>query len=688
MTATGTSAPPRYAPLNTLWSLMRGHRLLFGTAITALLVANCLGYLAPLIGSATLDLALAASAGPQVSALSQHLVALLGGAEYLRMHLWLGAGLMALCTAASGVFSFLKGWLAALASDRIARRLKIRLYDHLQHLPARYHDTANSGDLVQRCTSDVETVRMCLSAQVVEIGNAAILILTALPVMLMLNGLMTALSFVLVVPIVLWGFIYFRRVKHVFRKVDEAEGRVTSRVQENLTGIRVVRAFARAEFEKERFAGPNAEYRDRSLHMLRLMAWYWSSSDLVCLLQNGIVLIGGSWLAAHGRLSVGDLFAFMAILNLMLWPVRMIGRVLTDLGKTSVALGRLQEILEVEEEAHDSHASAAGATDGRSEKAAQRAALQDLPDAGNFLSARERSGARRSAPLSSPDPAPFTGRIDFHNVVFSHAQAPDGRPQVAGEASKGRPATPARDSPPRHALDGVSFSIKPGETIAILGPSGSGKSTLIHLLLRFYDPQQGKILLDGRELRTLDRRWTRSQFGVVMQEPFLYSKTLRENIRLGRSAAAEAEVADAARVASIHDTIVGFDAGYDTEIGERGITLSGGQRQRVAIARAVVRDPPVLVLDDALSAVDSETEIAIIDALRQRRGRRTTILIAHRLSTLAHADRIVVLEHGQVTQLGTHRELVAAGGLYQRLWRIQTQLDEDVSTVGTVATSK
>lgn len=628
---------------------MRGHRVLFAGAIVAMFLANGLAYLAPLVGSATIDLALGEDAGPQVSAISRLLVAWMGGGEQLRANLWLGALLMALLTAVAGIFSFAKGWLAARASDGIARRLKIRLYDHLQHLPTRYHDTANSGDLVQRCTSDVETIRMCLSAQVVEIGNAAILVLTALPVMLAMNGLMTALSFVLVVPIVLWGFLYFRRVKHAFRQVDEAEGRLTSRVQENLTGIRVVRAFARGEFEKQRFARPNAEYRDRSLRLLRLMAWYWSLSDLVCLTQNGIVVIGGAWLVGQGRLSVGELFAFMAILNLMLWPVRMIGRVLTDLGKTSVAVRRIQEILEVEEE-----------TDRRGD------------------------GARRT-PSGDPGahpplrPGAVSGRLEFRQVVFAHAHAPDGRRRAAPPSAAGESApAPAPGGVPRHALNGVTFAIAPGETVAILGPSGSGKSTLIHLLLRLYDAQGGAILLDGHDIRDLDRKWVRNQFGVVMQEPFLYSKTLRENIRLGRGSAAEAEITEAARLASIHDTITGFESGYDTEIGERGITLSGGQRQRVAIARAVLRDPPVLVLDDALSAVDSETEVAIIDALNARRGRRTTILIAHRLATLAHADRIVVLEHGRVTQMGTHEELLAADGLYRRLWKIQTRLEDDV----------
>jgi ATP-binding cassette subfamily B protein len=608
-----------------LWRIAPGsrHRWLFVGAITALVAATALGYLAPLIGSATLDLALGAQATADVPAVSRTIVAWLGGPDHLRAHLWLGAGLMAALTAGSGIFAFLKGWLAALASDGIARDLKNRLYNHLQHLPSRYHDKADTGDLVQRCTSDVETIRLCLSAQVVEIGNCIILLATAIPVMLLLSPKLTAMSVVLIAPIVAFGWYYFRRVKHVFKEVDEAEGSVTSVVQENLHGIRVVRAFARQEHENTRFAGPNARYRDTSIRMIRLMAWYWASSDLVCVAQTGIVAIGGAWLVGRGEITIGTLFACLTLLNMVLWPVRMLGRILTDLGKTTVSLGRLHEILDVAED------GTAGET---------------MPAA--------------------------TGRIEFRDVVFAHARAPDGTSASAA-------AAPATGAQAPHALNGVSFTVEPGETLALLGPSGAGKSTLIHLLLRLYDAQGGAILLDGRDITTLERKSLRAQFGVVMQEPFLYSKSLRENIRLGRGAAAEAEIHEAARTAAVHETITGFDAGYDTLIGERGITLSGGQRQRVAIARAVLRDPPVLVLDDALSAVDSETESAIIDALRQRQHRRTTIVIAHRLSTVAHADRIVVLEHGRVHQLGTHAELVSRPGLYQRLWQIQTSVGDE-----------
>ncbi|MEZ5275286.1 MAG: ABC transporter ATP-binding protein [Opitutaceae bacterium] len=604
-----------------LWQLMSGFRLLYAGAILALLAGTVVTYLVPLVGRATIDYAIGTAAHektPVAGGLTARILDAFGGVEVVRENLWLPAIAMVALTVIAGLFSYLKGKGAALASDGIARQLKDQLYDHLHHLPASYHDTADTGDLVQRCTSDVETLRMAFSTQVVEVSHALILMLTAIPVMLYLDGRMTAISFALILPMVTFGYTYFNRVKHLFLDVDQAEAKVTTVVQENLTGIRVVRAFARQDHEIRKFAEPNAGYRDQSLRMVRIMSIYWSASDLITLSQYGLVIITGIYFIGQGTLSVGTLFAFVAFLDLFLWPVRQMGRILTDLGKTVVAIGRTRDILAVP------HESAGGQS--------------------HSISARM-----------------IQGRIEIDDLWFSHRTA------QAGDSSER----------PHHALNGVSLRVEPGESLAILGPSGSGKSTIIHLLLRLYDYTRGSVRIDGVELTEYDRKWIRSQFGVVMQEPFLYSKTLEENIRLGSKSASRADIMEAAQMAHIHETILSFDHGYETQIGERGITLSGGQRQRVALARAIVRDPPILVLDDALSAVDSETESTILNALQGRHGQKTTIVIAHRLSTLAHADRIIVLEAGRVIQEGRHEDLIVQDGLYQRLWRIQSSLESD-----------
>ncbi len=594
-----------------IWVLLEGERLRYTMAIVTLAIASLFLYLAPLVPQAVIDGVLDPRED-EATAIEGFIVDGLGGAGFVADNLWWPALVVLGLTAIAGAFTYLRGRLSALASETIARRIRDRVYNHFQHLPCRYFDSAQTGDLIQRATSDVETLRTFLSSQVVEVGRAIIMLLMPIPLMLAIDVRMTVASLVLIPLIVGFSLVYFTRVRAAFKHADEAEGRLTATVQENLTGIRVVRAFARQAFEREKFEERNREHRDLDYRLFMLAARFWSISDFICFTQKAIVVGAGAVWLARGELEVGAYFFFLTATAMFIWPVRMMGRILTELGKATVALGRLMEILDEPEE---------------------------------------------SVPAANAAPAALGGRVAFEGVSFSHGDVPE------------------RGGPP--VLDDVSFTVEPGQTLALLGPSGCGKSTIVNLLLRLYDYEEGSIRLDDVELRDLGRQFVRGQMAVVMQEPFLYSKSLRQNITIGRPGAAEDEMLEATSIACVHESILEFELGYDTLVGERGVTLSGGQRQRVALARALLQRPSILVLDDALSAVDADTESMILQALSQRRGRSTTIVIAHRLSTLMHADRILVLDHGRIVQSGTHDTLLAEEGLYRRLWVIQTRLGAD-----------
>ena len=571
----------------TLWALTAGHRGRYVAAVAAMAIGTVFLLLVPYV-------------------LKQMLDALSNGEATLSETLIPAAVAIVLFNALHGFFTYLRGRWAAEASEGIARRMRHQLFEQLERLPCTFHDKADTGDLVQRCSSDVETVRVFMSAQIVEIARVSLFLIVAIPIMLSQDLRMSSLSLSLVPVIVLIAVLFFRKVRGLFQQVDESEGRLTTVIQENLTGVRVVRAFARQEYEIEKFLKQNGEFRELEYRLFIVLSNYWALSDFLVFTQMGLVLIGGGYFVIQGEITLGTWILFWWLLRTIIWPVRHIGRVLADTGKAMVAIGRIQEILNEQTES-----------------------VEAVP------------------------PDPVRGDIEVENLTFTYG---GGLP----------------------ALDNLSLTISEGETVALLGPPGAGKSTLVNLLVRLYDYEQGSIRIGSRELNSLNRDAVRSAFGMVLQDPFLYSKTVRENVVIGRHSAADHEVEESARAADIHGNIVDFEDGYDTKVGERGVTLSGGQRQRLAIARALLMNPTFLVLDDSLSAVDTKTEAHILRSLAERRGRQTTILIAHRLSSTRLADRIFVLDHGRIVEQGTHDQLLATDGSYSRLWNIQGALEEEI----------
>lgn len=584
---------------------MRGNRLLYFGSIIFVGLATLLSLVSPLIMRFTLDNVIYGRS-MELPAFLDRIVVGLGGIDGLRRNLWIcGLALLAI-TIVNGVFQFVKGRWSAAASESIAKQLRDDLYDHIQRLPYDSHVKAETGDLIQRCTSDVETVRRFLSVQLVELGRAIIMLVAAIFIMIKIDKQMTLAS-VLVVPIIFtFAFVFFIKVQKAFLKADESEGRLSNILQENLTGVRVVRAFGRQVYEDEKFDRQNIEYRDLVNKLIRLLAMYWSLSDGLALFQIALVVVLGVYRASSGQITFGDMNVFVSYVSMLLWPIRQMGRILTDMGKTLVSVGRIQEILERPVESQD----------------------EDSVE------------------------APINGDIVFENVDF--------------EYEKGKPI-----------LKNLSFRVKQGQTVAILGPTGSGKSSLVHLLQRLYDYTAGSITIGGVELKKIDKKWLRRQVGLVLQEPFLYSKTIKENIRIARPSASDEEVYQASRIASVHDVISEFEKGYDTPVGEKGVTLSGGQKQRVAIARTIINDCSILIFDDSLSAVDTETDAAIRRELNKRSKEISTFIISHRVTTLAEADLILVLDEGRLIQSGSHQDLSQQPGLYQRIWSIQNSMEEE-----------
>lgn len=590
--------------VRAVWQLMYVSRARYGMAITAMFLGTVFLYLVPLVPQAVIDGVLNPDAARLDDPWVHWPLEVMGGRDHVARNLWLPAAVIAGLSAVAGVATYFRQRWAAQASETIVRELRDRVFDHLQRLQARYFDAAKTGDIIQRCTSDVETIRVFLSMHVVEIGRSVVMFLVPLPLMLSIDLRMTAIAVSLLPVIVGFSTWFFLRIRQRFEQVDEAEGEMTTSIQENLTGIRVVRAFGRQAYEADRFGVRNRTHRELDNGLFQLVAVFWSVSDMLTFVQQALVVGAGIYWVSTGSLSVGAFFFFLTAVVMFVYPLRQMGRILADLGKATVALGRVTVILEEPQE-------------------------EEAPDAQVLSDA--------------------VGAIRFEGVTFRY--------------DEGAPA----------ALDQLSLDIPPRSTVAIVGPSGAGKTTLVSLLLRLYDPQEGRITFDGVDLRDLDRESLRRQLAVVLQQPFLFSKTLGDNLRLGRTDATHDEVDAAVRMADVHATIQKFDEGYETMVGERGVTLSGGQRQRVALARALLQRPSVLILDDALSAVDTATESAILSGLRERRGKQTTLVIAHRLSTLALADHIVVLDEGRVRQQGTHAELLSQPGPYSALWRLQTE---------------
>ncbi len=522
---------------------------------------------------------------------------------------YIALGFVALALLESG-FAFGSTALASQTAEGITRRLRNYLYDHIQHLSFTYHSKTKTGELIERSTSDVDALRRFFSDQAIGIGRILILFIINFIALLNLNVKLALIS-IIVIPFILAVSIYlFKKVTKAYESYQEQEAILSTTLQENLSGVRVVKAFSRQFYEIEKFEKDNWEKYVRGKKLLLMHSLFWPVSDILCGAQLLAGYLVGAIMAINGEISAGTYIAYIGLVIYIIYPLRNLGRVIVQTSTGLVSYGRVMDIIREDRE-----------------------------------------------PLDQGDYIPATdvkGQFVFEDVEFEY-------------------------EPGDKTLEDISFKVEPGQVIALLGSTGSGKSTLVNLLPRFYENTGGRILLDGVELNRYPRKYLRQQIGIVEQEPFLFSRTIRENITygVGRDVTDE-EVEQAARAAAVHDVILGFQEGYQTLVGERGVTLSGGQKQRVTIARTILKNPRILILDDSTSSVDTETEVEIREALQNLMKNRTTFIIAHRIQSVANADLILVMDKGRVIQHGKHQELVNQPGVYNQIFNIQTRIEDEL----------
>lgn len=548
-----------------------------------------------------------------------------GGYLYLKEHLWVLSLAIVAVAVLSGLFTFLTRTCTALAGENFAKNLRDALFFHVQRLPMSWHDKNQTGDIIQRCTSDVEVIRSFVVTQLLEVFRTVFLVGISFAMMVSMNRKLAFVVLLFVPAVVAYSAVFYRLIARRFTDADEAEGELSTVVQENATGVRVVRAFGREQFEMDRFQEKNEAFASLWIRLGTLSGLYWGVGDLITGLQVTAVVVLGAMEAVHGRMSVGEFVAFASYNTVLVWPVRGLGRILSDMSKAGVSFERVGYIIHGKEEAYG-------------------------PGGAGHES--------RSEVTCGPEPAlPKCTDIVFSHVSFAYEQG-------------------------KKVLDDVSFTVPQGTTFGILGGTGSGKSTIVQLLTRLYELEEGSITVGGVDIRELPLEWLRRQVGMVLQEPFLYSRSIRENIAAAAKDSSLEEIRSAARTACVDQSIMSFADGYETLVGERGVTLSGGQRQRVAIARMLLQKAPVMIFDDSLSAVDTQTDHEIRQALKEYQKEATVILISHRITTLMGADRILVLNGGRVEETGTHEELIQRDGIYRQIYEIQ--MEREVKSGGSL----
>jgi ATP-binding cassette subfamily B protein len=527
-----------------------------------------------------------------------------------------------------GLLGFGQSYFADSASQKVTYDLRNALYNTWQHLSFAYHDKEHTGDLMSRATSDVEAVRRYINMGLLRSVHMALMMVIIAVMMVRLNWELALLSLSFIPFLVVRSTLVVRALRHCWTRMQELAGELTTVLQENLSGMAVVKAFAAERYEEQKFEAKTRELADTGFYSDRVEAANSAVITLLFILATGLILWYGGREVIQGNLTLGEFAEFIFLMSMMNAPTRASAWIINTFPRAISAGERVFEVLDAQ------------------------SPVQEKPGAVVLERAQ--------------------GRVDFDQVSFGYT-LPVVRPYQGGTQGG-------------WVLKQVDLHAQPGQVTAILGAPGSGKSTIVHLIPRFYDATAGTVRIDGVDIREFTLTSLRRNVGIVTQDIFLFAATIRENIAYGAANASLEQIINAAKVAQLHDFIMGLPQGYDTRVGERGVTLSGGQRQRLAIARTILLDPPILVLDDSTSSVDVETERQIRQAMTAVVKGRTTFIIAHRLSTVQHADKIIVMQDGAIAEEGTHAELYARNGLYRSIYELQLRPQEEMLLEAPVTT--
>lgn len=587
---------------------LEGSKFLFALSIFFSIMVTFFDMIGPKIIQYTVDYYISDTASSDSGSVPVYIgmiMEMLGKRDNVRLQLFYVALVVSGVAVLAAVCRYLFRMLNAMAAEKLIQRMRDSLFEHIMHLPFTWHGANHTGDIIQRCTSDVDTIKRFIAEQMSALFRIMIRIVIAMYFMIGISRYLTVFSAVFIPVIVLYSCFFHRRIRESFEKADTEEGKLSAIAQENLTGVRVVRAFGRELYERERFENKNETYTQLWIDLIRTLSAFWASNDLISGLQILMVTVMGAVLCVRGSITVGEYIAFVSYNAMLTWPVRALGRIISEMSKAGVSVERLMYIMNSEIE-HD----------------------------------------RDDATEPSMD----------QDITFDHVSY-------------------AYENGGKDVLKDVCFTIRAGKTFGILGGTGTGKSTLMYLMDRLYDLPEGSgsIRIGDTDISDIKASWLRKNIGFVLQEPFLFSRSLSENIGITQKRTDIDQIKGAARIAALDETIENFAHGYDTFVGERGVTLSGGQKQRTAIAQMLISRPPIMVFDDSLSAVDTETDQKIRSALSENVEGSTVVLISHRITTLMNADNIIVLEKGRVAEQGTHQQLLDKGGLYKKIYDIQMQ---------------